>query len=523
MSVNAFDSAQFAQFVRFANSATIRNDENSVALLDTTTALGNRTIKAAGKEDSVHALIRSSAAKKANDEVRDLFRKAVADVFGGESKIPESVKEAMVLEDYGKGRPLTARRILVVRAAIDAVKDSIDVAADNRKITTAIRNLKLDQLPPEINDALDDVRTAMAARGGAGMPEDNKALLNKLSPMRVYHALEARAKETGRPFTRTDVRGVLSGMIEADQEVEVAKLSDFMTAMGAKSFNVSVNRVTTNAMMAAVPGLKAELKACKSGEDFEAAFQKYGPTIQSHLVIMGEAARCKGRAEELLVEEFVKATGRDANFIRENVPLVKFANGAADKVKDKIFRGAIKANSPKQIEAAYREAARAYVKERLDVAKQADSLKGVSDAVRESLKVGAFAAESVKEYRIAEYASLAAKLDLTSFKEEFPDAPFSPEDVAPILKNAMAALVEVGQKHFGVKEWSDLGVDGQQPFASIVAKCVLSGEPELTKYLAENFDELFAETRDLLSTKEIAILSVLSGALSGAKELAAVL
>ena len=96
-------------------------------------------------------------------------------------------------------------------------------------------------------------------------------------------------------------------MIEADQEVEVAKLSDFMTAMGAKPFNVSVNRVTTNAMMAAVPGLKAELKACKSGEDFEAAFQKYGPTIQSHLVIMGEAARCKGRAEELLVEEFVKA------------------------------------------------------------------------------------------------------------------------------------------------------------------------------------------------------------------------
>ena len=161
MSVNAFDSAQFAQFVRFANSATIRNDENSVARLDTTTALGNRTIKAAGKEDSVHALIRSSAAKKANDEVRDLFRKAVGEIFGGESKIPETVKEAMVLEDYGKGRPLTARRILVVKAAINAVRHSIDVAADNRKITTAIRNLKLDQLPPEINDALD----ALAAEG----------------------------------------------------------------------------------------------------------------------------------------------------------------------------------------------------------------------------------------------------------------------------------------------------------------------------------------------------------------------
>ena len=523
MPLSIHESSQFAQFVRFASSENLTNGENSVARLDATTALGNRTIKAAGKEDSVHALIRFSAAKKANDEVRDLFRKAVADVFGGESKIPDSVKEAMFLEDYGKGRPLTARRILVVRAAIDAVKDSIDVAGDNKQITTAIRNLKLDQLPPEINDALDDVRTAMANRGGAGMPEDNKALLNKLSPMRVYHALEARAKETGCPLTRTDVRNVLSGMIEADQEVEVAKLSAFMTAMGAKSFNVSVNRVTTNAMMAAVPGLKAELKACKSGEDFEAAFQKYGPTIQSHLVIMGEAARCKGRAEELLVEEFVKATGRDANFIRENVPLVKFASGAADKVKDKIFRGAIKANSPKQIEAAYREAARAYVKERLDVAKQADSLKGVSDAVRESLKVGAFAAENIKEYKIAEYAPLAAKLDLAEFKKDLLREPFSAEEVAPILKDAMSALVEVGMEHFGAKKWSDLGVDGQQPFASIVVKCVLSGEPELTKVLAEHFDELFAETRDLVAEDEGVIMAVLSGALPAAKELAAVL
>ena len=37
--------------------------------------------------------------------------KAVADMFGGENHIPDSVKVAMKLEDYGKGKPLTARRI----------------------------------------------------------------------------------------------------------------------------------------------------------------------------------------------------------------------------------------------------------------------------------------------------------------------------------------------------------------------------------------------------------------------------
>ena len=54
-------------------------------------------------------------------------------------------------------------------------------------------------------------------------------------------------------------------------------------------------------------------------------------------------------------------------------------------------------------------------------------------------------------------------------------------------------------------------------------KCALSGEPELPKVLAENFEDLFAATRDLASTKEGATVAMLSGAMSAAKELAAVL
>ena len=41
-------------------------------------------------------------------------------MFGGEDKIPAGVRDAMKLQDYGKGRPLTARRILAVKNAIDA-------------------------------------------------------------------------------------------------------------------------------------------------------------------------------------------------------------------------------------------------------------------------------------------------------------------------------------------------------------------------------------------------------------------
>ena len=56
-------------------------------------------------------ILRTKDAKAANDEVRELFRKSIAEMFGGEGNIPDSVKDAMLLKDYGSGKPLTARRI----------------------------------------------------------------------------------------------------------------------------------------------------------------------------------------------------------------------------------------------------------------------------------------------------------------------------------------------------------------------------------------------------------------------------
>ena len=65
------------------------------------------------------AMFRSSASKKANDTAREIFLQSVNEIFGGESLVPPSVREALKLEDYGSGRPLTARRVLAVREAIE--------------------------------------------------------------------------------------------------------------------------------------------------------------------------------------------------------------------------------------------------------------------------------------------------------------------------------------------------------------------------------------------------------------------
>ena len=118
-------TTQFNQFVDFAqlamkdgNTKAIAREGVAFTASDGTTIL--RTVGAA-TGDKVYAIRRSRDNKQANDAARALFKKAVGDMFGGESRIPPSVLKAMNMKDYGCGKPLTARRIMAVKTAIDNI------------------------------------------------------------------------------------------------------------------------------------------------------------------------------------------------------------------------------------------------------------------------------------------------------------------------------------------------------------------------------------------------------------------
>ncbi|MBR1589137.1 MAG: hypothetical protein IJ658_12525 [Kiritimatiellae bacterium] len=116
------NNAQFNQFVQFAEQQMQAGKSKAVAEIGGRAAegpLAGRTI-IASTVDHVGTFIRFQSLKDDNNDVRDLFRSAVAKMFGGESNIPKSVLDAMKLQDYGKGKPLTARRIIAVKNAIDA-------------------------------------------------------------------------------------------------------------------------------------------------------------------------------------------------------------------------------------------------------------------------------------------------------------------------------------------------------------------------------------------------------------------
>ena len=116
---------QFNRFVQFAQDHFNLGERTAIATKGDVAAAGGtpleeRNIKTADNGDHI-GKFRDQSIKDVNDQVRNLFRKTVADMFGGERNIPASVRKQMLFNDYGKGKPLTARRIMYVKNAIDAL------------------------------------------------------------------------------------------------------------------------------------------------------------------------------------------------------------------------------------------------------------------------------------------------------------------------------------------------------------------------------------------------------------------
>lgn len=131
-------NAQYAKFVMFAQQQENAATSKTIARVSVgpEAPLAGRDI-AVASTDRVAPLWRRSSNRQANDAVRDLFRQSVAAIFGGEERIPQSVRDAMLMKDYGKGRPLTARRIMAVSAAVDDVLRRVAPALAQAKANAA--------------------------------------------------------------------------------------------------------------------------------------------------------------------------------------------------------------------------------------------------------------------------------------------------------------------------------------------------------------------------------------------------
>ena len=143
-------SQQYDRFVEFASQRNDARNQETIArathLVDGNILKG-RTIDVADDGDKIRKIKRSDALQRENDITRKLFRQAIIDIFGGEDKIPQSVKDAMRLKDYGQGKPLTVRRIMAVKAAVDVYIERAKQALESAKACAAKQDLYNEEMP----------------------------------------------------------------------------------------------------------------------------------------------------------------------------------------------------------------------------------------------------------------------------------------------------------------------------------------------------------------------------------------
>lgn len=166
------------------------------------------------------ALFRSRANKEANDATRELFKSAVAEMFGGEDSIPENVRAAMKMKDYGKGRPLTARRIMAVKAAVDAAIGDVDYS---RLVPAILKQAKAYRLPVPSGEQFHDlVRTAADYREATGCTVETAVTSLFTIPQKMVSMLKDKILDSAQ-FQMS----VRSFGYDADQCENLAKAAAF--------------------------------------------------------------------------------------------------------------------------------------------------------------------------------------------------------------------------------------------------------------------------------------------------------
>lgn len=231
-------NTQFQRFVDFAGAQPDSIKSKAVATAGLSEAgqegklLADRAI-AASRNDSVGKISRQQAVKDANDEVRSIFRDAIAEMFGGDNKIPQSVKKAMKLGDYGRGKPLTARRIMAVNAAIeklllgnlemDDAFESPEFGAELKILAKNNKHVATDFKKLNTAGNLLSKATGMTLRGAMEEVLDKKSTAFSVSQCGDLYTGSVEAFRTGlqlhgRYKTRTEqiLKGVASGVKSGD-------------------------------------------------------------------------------------------------------------------------------------------------------------------------------------------------------------------------------------------------------------------------------------------------------------------
>ena len=313
-------NAQFRSFVNFAQAAHAEGKDKQIARLDDMGALlpdygpglNSRDIVAASG-DRVAALWRWQSDKDANNAARNLFKKAVVDIFGGERNIPKNVMDAMLMKDYGAGKPLTARRILAVQAEVTKAFAQFNTAVETAKTS---------------NDDLYDTYAIYEGHPGHNTHAVPKADLDNLVNAAVEtafadkDALEIVTKNLKRIIVRGDkhmqsLDGVKSKAAEIVRTVEELRTAsagnqaffkaglELLKNLRGKPVQSGIIANIINCVKAANIGDIKKLSGSSSGEAIHKAVTQFTRLQEDIAISSGGENAFEGADEKMAVRSFI--------------------------------------------------------------------------------------------------------------------------------------------------------------------------------------------------------------------------
>lgn len=332
LDINTGYNDTFKAFTDFAKVMTqSKGGMNSIARVDggvdiTTGALAGRTVTAS-TTDSIRGLFkwfRSPDDQTANNETRKIFRDAINEMFGGDSKIPDSVRDAMRMADYDKGKPLTARRILIVQAAVDAaisakradIDQAMNVAKDSASVV-------FNHIPKSRSAEVDGL-VKMAIERCGGDKDALKIISNGMGGILLRGDLKLRSAEA----VRQKVDGVLANLDEVRKAANgnravLAASMDFLVRMNGKSLPPGhlskLMRMVADTDTSSI----GRLKPGASAQEIDAAVSRLGKITNELMIKSGVDKVTDGSDEKEPIRDLVaclviaKASPSDARNIRQ--------------------------------------------------------------------------------------------------------------------------------------------------------------------------------------------------------------
>ena len=294
------NNATFNAFVDFAKTQEAAGKQKAVARVDTAGAgpLEGRTITAAKGDWVGIGVGRLRSLKDANNIARDLFKQAVSDMFGGEDHIPDSVKDAMKMQDFGKGKPLTARRILAVKAAIDQASDKMKTCLEETK--AAFRYTKDGR---EKCDAMIE-KAFTACKGNADAMDIVKVHMEEIT---INSVSDLRKEE--------DVQKKVDGLLDNLKELkELSKKNPGIYAAGKQMLRESgvslpkgmIAKLVQACNEAPIKGLR-KLSGSSSGINIHDVTVQMYRSIK-HAMISSGAETLDGAPEKIAARDFIVST-----------------------------------------------------------------------------------------------------------------------------------------------------------------------------------------------------------------------